>query len=375
MPSRNRILERIEKLKDRLTDFDAVVATSLENTYYLSGSYVSTIRLIPNRLAMLLVPRDGTDASFVVCNIEESLVRNHSPLTDIRPYVEFAESPVALLADAVRDRGLEDGTLGIETRHLPVHYIRQLEKLLPVARLESADDLFAEVRAVKDREEIEALEKGARVTEQAVYTAWDEAQPGDTERSVAERIMCEMITGGADILSFMCFAGGVRCSDAHPMPGDYQIAKGDLVRVDVGGLFNHYQSDVARTGVVGKPDAKQERLYGAIHRGQAEVIEAMRPGTTVRDLYHVCKKTVEREGVSFRSPHIGHCVGIDLHEDPIMHPFNETELAEDMVFYVEPFLLVPGRSAYHVEDLVRVTPEGGEVLTDPEGIRDSLYEL
>lgn len=374
MAENGNIGMRLRRLQASAGEFDAVIATSLENTYYYSGSYISTIRLIPNRLALLLVPRDD-EPSFVVCGIEESLVKMQSPIQDVRPYVEFAESPVERLAEVMREKGLAAGRIGIEGRHLPTHYHRQLGDLLPEARIEAADGLLDAGRAVKDAEEIEALRHGARVTEEAIYTAWSQAGEGTTERAIAEGIMEGMVEGGAETLSFMCFAGGVRCSHAHPIPGEYRIGQGDLVRVDVGGLFRNYQSDVARTGVLGTPTPKQTRYYEAIFEGQRRTIEAMRPGTLVSDLYKLCKKTVEEHGIPFRSPHIGHCVGIGLHEEPIIHPFNEVPLRQDMVFYVEPFVLVPGRSAYHVEDLVRVTADGGEVLTDPDGTRQELFRL
>lgn len=374
MSENGKIEERLRRLQESVGEFDAVVATSLENTYYYSGSYISTVRLIPNRLALLLVPRED-GPSFVVCNIEESLVRMQSPIQDVRAYVEFAESPVERLAEAIREKGLARGRIGVEGRHLPTYYQRRLASLLPEARIEPADEVLDGGRTVKDPDEIEALRHGARVTEEAIYTAWDEAGEGTTERAVAETIMEEMVEGGAETLSFMCFAGGVRCSYAHPVPGEYRLGQGDQVRVDVGGLFSHYQSDVARTGVLGTPTGKQERYYRAIYEGQRETIEAMRPGTLVSDLYRLCKKTVEGHGIPFQSPHIGHCIGIGLHEQPIIHPFNDVPLQEDMMFYVEPFVLVPGQSAYHVEDLVRVTADGGEVLTDPDGGRDELFRL
>ncbi len=370
----SRTERRIRGLRERMEGLDAVVATSLENTYYFSGSFLPTIRLIPNRLAMLVIPRDG-EPTFLVCNIEESLVTRQSPLTDIRSYVEFAESPANLLAETLKEQGLENARIAFETQHLSSEDVQQMLSLLPGVRIAAADSLLHRIRAVKEPEEIDALRKGARVTEQAIYAAWSSARSGNTEREVSETIMVEMVRGGADTLSFMIFASGERCSLAHPTPGGHRIAPGEIVRVDVGGVFDNYYSDVARTGVVGRADGKQVHGYAAVQAGQEAIIEAMRPGTPVADLYRRCKRTVESNRIPFPAPHVGHSIGLGLHEEPIIHPFSEAILEEDMVFCVEPFVLVPGKEAYHVEDLVRVTPDGGQVLTDPEGLRRDLFQV
>ena len=129
----------VKRLKEKMaeTGVDAVVAVSPENTYYLSGVFIRTQISVRDRLALVVWPT-GDEPTYIVCNIEESLARAHSPIKDIRTYVEFAESPIAKLAEVLEDRGLARGTLGIEERFFTAHSYHELQRRAPKARLPAA---------------------------------------------------------------------------------------------------------------------------------------------------------------------------------------------------------------------------------------------
>ncbi|HET8629793.1 MAG TPA: aminopeptidase P family N-terminal domain-containing protein, partial [Thermomicrobiales bacterium] len=91
-------------------DLDAVIALSPENVFYLSRALILTQRYIPDRLAVVVWPREG-EPTFIVCAIEQELARQDSWIADLRTYVEFRDSPVALLADVLAERGLARGRL------------------------------------------------------------------------------------------------------------------------------------------------------------------------------------------------------------------------------------------------------------------------
>jgi Xaa-Pro dipeptidase len=366
--------QRIRRLKESMGDLDAIVASSLENTYYFSGSHIMTIRSIPDRLALLLVPRDG-DPTFLVCVIEESLVRKESSIHDVRPYVEFGENPVDLLGKVLDEKGLAQATIGFESRHLSAMYRERLSRVVPQATWQPVDHIFGRLRALKAKSEVDALVRGAEATERAILDSWDGARAGHTERAIALSMSDAMLRRGLDVVSFLCMGAGAHCGDAHPTPGSRALRPGDLIRCDVGGLYRRYQTDVARTGVVGKPSPKQQHRYKAVFEAQRRVIEAMKPGTPAGKLWHLAAETVQSYGYPFTAPHIGHSIGIGLHEEPMLQPYNEMTLEENMLFYVEPFIRTGPRDAYHVEDLVRVTPDGGLLLTDGEGLRTGLYVL
>src|SRR5579872_482711 len=104
----------IERLKTLLhkSEFDAIVAVSPENVTYTCGVTIWTQRSIRDRLAIVVWPRAG-EPSIIVCNIEEPQTRTESFIQDVRSYVEFRVSPVELLAEVLREKGLATGSIGV----------------------------------------------------------------------------------------------------------------------------------------------------------------------------------------------------------------------------------------------------------------------
>ena len=250
---------RIGQLLDQ-SGLDAIIAVSLENVAYLTGTWIVTQRLIPDRLALVLWPRQGEPA-FVLCKGEDVAAKDDCRISDMRTYKEFHTSPVDLLADAVTEKGLSGGHLGVERRSMPTAYFEQLRERLPDARFDDCAGLLDQARMVKTPEEIEALAAAAQATERAIRMAFEEAKADDTEKDVADNMAAKLRANGADLLNFMFLGTGTRSFEWHARPGGTSLRPGHLVHTDVGGSFTGYWSDVARTVVVGKPSAKQQELY------------------------------------------------------------------------------------------------------------------
>jgi Xaa-Pro aminopeptidase len=104
-----------------------------------------------------------------------------------------------------------------------------------------------------------------------------------------------------------------------------------------------------------------------VSRAQAAAIELMEPGRPVAELYERCKASFGESGIPFRMPHIGHGLGVALHEEPRIHPKSDWVLKTGMVINIEPLTVIEERQeAYHVEDLVVVTQDGHRLLTSPQ---------
>jgi Xaa-Pro aminopeptidase len=85
------------------------------------------------------------------------------------------------------------------------------------------------------------------------------------------------------------------------------------------------------------------------------------------DIFNAVKDEFKRQGLPFSMPHIGHGMGIGLHEFPMLEPGNHTKLETGMVLNIEPMAVVEARQeAYHTEDLAEVTPHGARLLTPPQ---------
>jgi Xaa-Pro aminopeptidase len=216
---------------------------------------------------------------------------------------------------------------------------------------------------VKRPEEIELLQKAALATDKAIRIAYESGKVGVSDKVIADTLASGIQSGGADSLAFLVLGAGPSAALAHPTPSNRPLERGDVVRCDVGGYFSGYLSDLARTAVVGEPTPEQVEAYQKLFEIHEETIAAARPGIRAKDLFQHCKQAFENRGLALNLPHIGHSLGIGLHEAPVLHPFNETFLEKGMILAIEPVHRFDGGPIFHVEDLIEVTPEGGRVLS------------
>jgi Xaa-Pro aminopeptidase len=345
--------------------FDAVIVSSPENTYYATGALILTQREIPLRLALTLWPRGGEPA-FVVCGIEESLVRRQSWIGDLRPYVEFAESPVALIAAAVRERGLERSRIGVEMDHLMARYWDELRATLPEATFGDAGPFLAAVRVVKTPGEVDRLQIAARALERAISRAYTTARPGCTEKWLADTMATALLAEGADEVKALVLSSGPRSVQSHALPDSTTpIPLGATIRVDFVGVFGGYLADLARMACIGEPNATQRRYYDGLREIEWAMIAACHPGTTAAAVYTVGKAAYARVlGIETRKPHFGHSLGIGLHEEPLIHPANPTVLEPGMVLCIEPTHADPALGGFHIEDTIVITDSAPRLLSD-----------
>ena len=359
---------RIENVQSALREsgLDAALVVSQAGTCYLSGCYLLTQAVIPARQAFVLITADG-QAGYLVCNIEAKMAREDSRITDLQTYVEFKEEPEEAAVRMLKNAGLETGRIGIESRTLPFRSLAHLQQELPAAAFPSWDAALAEIMMIKDSTEIAALETAGRQTQAAIEAGLAGAAPGSREVDVAGGIWDRLLRTGMTPM-FNVFASGPRTVLVHGEPGERVMKPGEIVRLDMGGRFpSFYLSDMARTAVVGDADKTQAAAFNGLVTAQSETIAAVRPGVPASALFDICRRSFESRDLPFSMPHIGHGLGIGLHEAPMIHPGNPTPLQVGMVLNIEPFLLLEDRQeGYHVEDLVEVTPDGFRLLTDPQ---------
>ena len=105
----------------------------------------------------------------------------------------------------------------------------------------------------------------------------------------------------------------------------------------------------------------------SVSEAQAAALKLAEPGRPASDLFNACRSVVLSHGLPFTMPHIGHGIGIGLHEQPMLEPANKGRLQAGMVLNVEPMVVLSDRGeAFHTEDLVLVTDTGPSLLTTPQ---------
>jgi Xaa-Pro aminopeptidase len=351
---------------------DAARANTRGNGVYLSGAWLTTQKAIPDRLAIVVWPRAG-EPQLIVCTIEESLARRDSRLPNLHGYVEFVTSPIEQLAAVLQQLGLTHARIGFERKYLVAHYYDELKERLPNAHWGSADALFDEVRMIKNEDEIAQLSRAAQAVDSTIWEAFQQARAGRTEKEIADWMQMQFLARGASEGIFLVLGAGDTAGLAHPSPRQRALQNGEVLRVDCGGVFNGYLADLARSMVVGRATQEQRDNYARLWQAQQETIAALRPGVRACDVFRLCERRARELGLDFNMPHIGHSLGIGLHEHPMISPRNEALIEENMAIAIEPTCRNRDGSIFHIEDLIIVRANSPEIVSRA-GQWERLYE-
>lgn len=356
------------------SDFDAVVAVSPENVAYTAGTIIETRKSIRDRLALVLWPRDG-EPTFIMCAVEEAQAREESWISDIRSYVEFKTSPVSLLAEVLREKGLDHGRVGLELGYLSARYFAELQREAPHITFLEDERFFDEVKVIKTEAEIAALREGAVATEAALLETYRAIRPGESEQSMRMRLIAQMLERGCGNLEFAYINAGPNTGFPHNLASAYECKPGDLIKSDVGGIWHGYLSDIARTAVVGSPSARQTDIWARLREVHLASIGQLRPGRPASDVFLAMKTGMEQAGLPFPLPHAGHSIGLTGHEFPMLTATNHMEIKPNMTFMVETRARWAKQEGYHMEDLILVTDDGPKWLTDSVFNNDKLLAI
>ena len=226
-------------------------------------------------------------------------------------------------------------------------------------------DAVKRLRAVKDGSEIERLRAAQAITDVAFEHIVGFMRAGMTEREVAFELEQTMRKMGAEDLAFASIvASGANGASPHSIPGDRRLEDGDLVVMDFGARARGYCSDMTRTVAVGHATERTRAIFDAV-RAANETVEAMLcPGVTGRAAHERAEYVLAEHGFAGKMGHgLGHGVGIDIHELPVLSPRNEAPLEAGNVVTVEPGVYLSGEAGCRLEDFGVVTADGFEVFT------------
>lgn len=350
----------------RRHDLQVAVLSSYQAVSYFAGTYIYTQLCLPDRLVFCLCFADGSTA-LVLCSLETRLVRSQTDIDDIVEYTEFVDDPTSVLAGVLKHRGVRAGRIGVERRRLTAYSAARLAEALPDVDLVGIDDEAEDLQSLKTDVEVDRLQEACCLTLDAVYHGISTVQPGRTELELVGEIGSHMYSSGG-MPQFIFFSAGERGLGSHPEATTRRLTEGELWRIDLGGRFYELlNSDVARTGTVGEPIQEQEEILQELLAIQRAGLDALEPGRPASDVYNIVRSEFARRKMEFQMPHIGHGIGIGIHESPVLQPLNHEPLRPGMVLTIEPLFKAVGRGeCYHVEDIAVITPGGHRLLTQPQ---------
>ena len=242
----------------------------------------------------------------------------------------------------------------------------------------------------KSQDEIDTMARAGSVVADTLALLRDSIRPGLTTGEL-DRIAEEYIRSRGGYPTFKGYRGypAAICASpndmvVHGIPGDYELAAGDLLSVDVGVTLDGFVADSAWTFPVGEISPAAERLLETCERALYAGVEQARAGNDVADISEAVQRTTEEAGFSVIRSLVGHGVGRSMHEEPqipnFVGPYRGPRLRDGMTLAIEPMITAGAAEIYlhddqwsistedgslsaHFEHTVAVTADGPRILT------------
>lgn len=343
---------------------DALVVTNLFNVRYLTNHVGSA--------GTLVVTRDAVDLliDFRYQEAVASLQASPAACPTLRMHPVPASYDEALV-DLLVELGVS--TVGIEAGHLTVArqewLLRTFVSRQIAITIRSTERLVERCRLIKDGFEIAVIRDAAQRLEAVADQAFANVRAGASEREVAAAVEGAMRAAGYERPAFETIvASGPNSALPHHRAGARNLATGDLVVLDFGGILDGYCCDLTRMASVGTPSPEARRLYEAVREAHQAAIDAVKPGVLPSAIDAAARTVLIGHGLGEAFGHgTGHGLGLEVHEEPrVGKPRAEARepmLEPGMVFTIEPGAYIAGFGGVRIEDDVLVTATGSEVLT------------
>lgn len=363
----------------------------------------------------VLMAQQNIDAALITCNVNliytyGCVVSGYLYLPLHSPALLFIKRPNNItgehvfpirkpeqIIDLLKEKGLPlPQKLMLEGDEISYTEYNRLAAIFPEAEVVNGTPLIRQARSVKTPVEVELFRRSGLLHAKAYEQIPTVYRPGmtDIEFSIEiERLM--RLQGNLGIFrvfgqSMEIFMGSVLTGDNAAVPSPYDFAlggegldpalpgganktplrEGQSVMVDLGGNFNGYMGDMSRVFSVGKLSDEAYTAHRVCLEIQEEVSLMAQPGAVCEDLYNKAIEIVTKAGfadkfmgIGQQAKFIGHGIGLEINEAPVLAPRIKQELEPGMVFALEPKIIIPGVGPVGIENSWVVTQEGVEKLT------------
>jgi Xaa-Pro aminopeptidase len=328
---------------------DAALITSGPNVRYLTDLASSN--------AAVLLPAGGPAVLATDSRYAEAAAR-------LCPDLEIMTERQVEAALATLAAKLGIGTLGFEAQEMTVERHTALADLPGGPPLiKPLGHLVEGLRMIKDDTEIELLARACAITAEAFAAVLPEVRPGRTERALAVLLERAMIDLGADGVAFdTIVASGPNGAIPHHSPGDRAFRSGDLITIDCGAQVGGYHADMTRTVALGEPATWQREIYDLVAMAQLAGVRAAVPDADIAAVDASARDLIAEAGYADYFGHgLGHGVGLEVHEAPLMGPGRTGRLVDRVPVTIEPGIYLPGKGGVRIEDtlVVRSATQAG----------------
>ncbi len=336
---------------------DAVVIEPGSSMHY----YTAVNWSLSERTFAVVIPASGSPA-WVCPAFEEARARELIRFgDDIRVWQE-EESPSALIAAILKDRGAARGRVGLEEQ-VRFFVMDGLRQAAPAAKLVSATPVTAGCRMFKSAAELALMQRATDITILAIKAALATLKAGMTQYDLGSHVTAAHTRlGGSDPWALVGF--GEYSAFPHGSVKPQRLRQGDIVLVDAGCAVQGYQSDMTRTTVFGRPTRRQTEIWNLERKAQEAAFAAAQVGAPCEGVDAAARKVITDAGLGpdYRLPGLphrtGHGIGLDGHEWTNFVRGNTTPLAPGMCFSDEPMIAIYGEFGIRLEDCLYITDQG-----------------
>lgn len=364
---------RVERARRLMQEnkLDAIAVTGGTSLEYFSNVHWGN----SERLFIMVLPARG-EPFFVAPAFEKdrALEQIARGPFGAAPHVftwEENESPYQVAAFALKERGIATGSIGIEERVTFV-FAEGIGHAVPAAKISSATPVTAGCRMIKSPNEIALMRLANSVTLQAYEAAWKMIRDGMTQHEFGALVSAAHqklgFQGGASVQV------GKYSALPHGSVTPQAIREGTIILIDGGCSVEHYESDISRTFVLGKPAEKMKRVFDIVHRAQSAALAAARPGVACDAVDAAARKVITDAGYGpgfkYFTHRVGHGIGMDGHEWPYLIATNTLQaggksiaLQPQMTFSDEPGIYIRSEFGVRLEDDMHILEDSAELFT------------
>ncbi len=382
LPGREEILNRIARLRTVLAQegLEGALIVQKVDLYYFSGT---------DQDAHLWVPVSGEPALLVRKSLDRA--RNDALLDNVIPLLSLRELP-----DHIRtNSGQPPGRLGLELDVVPAALYLQYASILGDIELVDVSDILRRLRMIKSDYEISVMRKAAGLADRLFERIPDFIRKSANETELAiraeefyrknghpgisrtrafnmESIYGHIMAGpgGAEPSGTVGPTGGAGLGPWFSQGAGWTpILPNEPIMVDYTACVDGYLADQARVFSIGRLPEPMMRAYAVMAEVQDALADAGRPGVSIRDLYETALRIVKGAGLldGFMGfphpvPFVGHGVGLELDEWPVIMERSDLILEQGMTVAIEPKIVYPGKGVIGVENTFMVGPRGMERL-------------
>lgn len=345
----------------------ALLLTTEPELRYYSG-FLTRFWESPTRVWFMVLPATG--APIAVIPAIGAHLMGQSWITDIRTWdaPNYTDDGIGLLAETLREVVPRGGQIGVADgreshARMPLASLNALHSELSDRQITSDGGITAQLRAIKSDAEIAKITHAVRIGTHAFARVPEIAREGTPLSSVFRRFQMHCLEEGADWVPYLAGAaapGGY--GDVISPATDRPLARGDVMMLDTGLMWDGYFCDFDRNFSIGQPSQAVTDAHARLIAATMAGFDAARPGQSFAGVYTAMAGVL---GLPPGSGRLGHGLGMQLTEGPSILPDDHTVLRPGMVLTLEPVAHLPdGQIMVHEENIV-IRDTGPDWLSQP----------